>query len=122
MSTALVTAREQRLGYASHSNPDWFLESQDTIAPLLQQRNLLYNRWVRSGLNDDHSRYKAACSKARTEIRRAKTHWFDQVASKVDLGRKTCHGNRFGRPSGPSNGMIKAVGLFMHLLSGMRTV
>ena len=92
VSTALVTAGEQRLRYASRSNLDWFLESQDTIAPLLQQRDLLYNRWVRSGLNDDHSGYKAARSKARTEIRRAKTHWFDQVASKADLGHKTCHG------------------------------
>ena len=106
VSAALVTAREQRLGYASRSNP----------------RNLLYNRWVRSGLNDDHSRYKTARSKARAEIRRAKTHWVDQVASKEDIGRKTCHGNRCGRPSGPSNGIIKAVVLFKHLLSGMRTV
>ena len=92
VSTALVTAGEQRLGYSSRSNPEWFLESQDTIAPLLQQRNLLYNRWGRSGLNDDHSRYKTARFKARTETRLAKTRWFDQVASNVDLGRKTCHG------------------------------
>ena len=64
MSTALVTAGERSLGYASRSNPDWFLENQDTIAPLLRQRNLLYNQWVRSELKEDHSQYKAARSKA----------------------------------------------------------
>ena len=44
------------------------------------------------------------------------------VAGLQTLVVRRAMGYRCGQPSGPSNGIIKAFGLFLHLLSGMRTV
>lgn len=90
--TSLIRAGEQHLGFASRSQPDWFLDNQSVIAPLLQTRRLLYNKWVKSGLASDHALFKTARSKARAEIRRSKDRWLTGVAAEADLGRVSCHG------------------------------
>lgn len=90
--SALVDAGKENLGYASRRQPDWFLDSQDVLAPILNELRHLYNNWIRSQSPRDHTLFKAARSKARAEVRRAKCRWFASIAEQADLGRKTFHG------------------------------
>lgn len=89
---ALVGAGQDHLGRPRRSQPDWFLDSQDVIAPLLQERRECYNKWVKTGCPTAHACFKAARSTARSEIRRAKNQWMARVAAQAELGRKTFHG------------------------------
>ena len=79
-------------GSVRRNQPDWFLESQELIKPLLEKRRQFYNQWIASGSSEDRARFRLARSKARAEIRRVKTVWLESVVAKADSGRGSCHG------------------------------
>ena len=89
---ALTGAAEQCLGLASRHQPDWYTDHQDVLAPLIRERRVTYNDWIRTGDAGKLSRFKTARSRTRAEVRRVKAQWLHDLAEKADLGRVNCSG------------------------------
>ena len=87
VQNSLVCAGKEHLGYAHRCQPDWFTASQDLLLPLINERRLCYQQWVKSNLERDYVKFKIARSKARLETRRAKNRWLEDVAEQAELRR-----------------------------------
>lgn len=81
---SMVRAGSEHLGFTRPSQPDWFTAKQDELAPLIQKRRLMYNRWIASQTAGDYSEFKIARSKARFAVRRAKNDWLVETAQRVE--------------------------------------
>ncbi len=81
---SIVQAGEKHLGQSRRHQPDWYVDSQDVLSPLIELRRKSYNCWVTSQLPDDCSRFKIARSKARAAIRRAKNDWLSVMAERAE--------------------------------------
>ena len=75
-----------------------------------------------SGLNDDHSSIRLLISRLVLRPALQRLAGLTRLLLRWTLVVRRAMGHRCGRPSGPSNGTIKAFGQLLHLLSGMRTV
>ena len=62
LAGSLIDAGKKHLGFVNRHQPDWFVSSQDVIAPLLEERRLCYNRWSSTRLANDYSLFKTARS------------------------------------------------------------
>ena len=87
MRSSLTKAAESILGRESRFYPDWFRESEDTIEPLLQYRNHLYNKWLATGRSVDLSRFHLARGEASRTVCVAKNAWFQVKAREAEEGR-----------------------------------
>lgn len=45
----MVDAAEIMLGWVIRNQPDWFKEKGSLLKELIDRRNLLFQRWLRSG-------------------------------------------------------------------------
>ena len=70
MRTALVDTADEMLGRAKRSQPDWFLESEDTIRQFLQARNAAYTKWLSTGDRQELAKFREARGRARLAVRR----------------------------------------------------
>ena len=52
----VVDAAEITLGWETRNQPDWFKEKGSLLKELIDRRNLLFQRWLRSGRNSDRQR------------------------------------------------------------------
>ena len=90
MRNALTESAKELLGHRHRVHPDWFLESRDSLQPLVDVQNQCYNDWLRAGrLSGDelHMKFKSVRSAARTALRRAKNTWFQTYAKKLQTSR-----------------------------------
>ena len=85
----LTQAGEDHLGYARCKQPDWFMDNQDTLLPLFEERRQCYNRWVSSQLPADHGSFKTARSRVRAAVRSAKNNWLSAVARQAEHHRNS---------------------------------
>ena len=49
--------QQRVLGLERRRQPDWFRESGPVLSELIDKRNLLFSRWLRSRRNSDRQRY-----------------------------------------------------------------
>ena len=85
--SALTEAANTALGVEKRRHPDWFRESIDSLEPILQKRNQLYLKWLRSGLSSDKRNFSQARSEARRAVRAAKNAWFTGRAEEAQRSR-----------------------------------
>ena len=85
--SALTEAAKTALGVEKRRHPDWFRESVDSLEPILQKRNQLYLKWLRSGLSSDKRNFSQARSEARQAVRAAKNAWFTGRAEEAQRSR-----------------------------------
>ena len=60
MRTALVDTAGETLGKAKRSQPDWFLDAENTIRPFLQARNAAYTKWLATGDRQELVKFREA--------------------------------------------------------------
>ena len=53
----LVSAADNVLGRESRRQPDWFKECGPILEEIINKRNMLFGKWLRSGRNSDRQRY-----------------------------------------------------------------
>lgn len=87
MRTAIVEAAEETLGRARRSQPDWFLDSEDSIRPFLQARNTAYTKWLATGDRRELVKFREARGRARLAVRKAKDEWFRRKAQEAERER-----------------------------------
>ena len=87
IKVALCEAAETVLERESKRQPDWFRESEVSLIPVLEKRNTLYKKWIRTGVESDKIKYKRARREARLMTREAKNRWFQQKAAEAQKGR-----------------------------------
>ncbi len=64
-------AAEDVLGWETRRQPDWFRESSLVLKGLIEKRNDLFGRWLKSGRNSDRQRYVAQRRKAAAAVKMA---------------------------------------------------
>ena len=47
--SALTKAAKEALGVQKRRQPDWFRECAGSLEPIIQKKNLLYLKWLRTG-------------------------------------------------------------------------
>ena len=84
MKSALTETASSMLGKVRRCHPDWFKESIDELKPLLEHRNTLYTKWLKSGQIQDHLSFKQVQGEARQAICRAKNKCFQAKAEEAE--------------------------------------
>jgi hypothetical protein len=56
---SMAGAAEDVLGWETRRQPDWFKESSSALKGMIEERNELFGRWLRSRRNGDRQRYVA---------------------------------------------------------------
>ena len=57
------------------------------VCVLIEERNDLFGRWLRSGRNSDRQRYVAQWRKAAAVVKKAKNAWFQEKAREIEIGK-----------------------------------
>jgi len=83
IQTLLTSAAKTVLGFSSHHQPDWFVDSMENIKPLLHHRNKAYVKWLGSGRQRDLTDFRKARGDTRCAVRRAGNLWFQGKAEEV---------------------------------------
>ena len=66
---SIAGAADDVLGWETRRQPDWFKESSSVLKGLIEKKNDLFGRWLRSGRNSDRQRYVAQQRKAATAVK-----------------------------------------------------
>ena len=82
----LVSAGESVLGWETRRQPDWFKESASVLKELIEKRNMLFGKWLRSGRISDRQRYVAQRRVVAGAVKRAKNDWLQVKAKAVEIG------------------------------------
>ena len=78
---SMVNATEITLGWGNRNQPDWFKEKGSLLKELIDRRNLLFQRWLRSGQNSDRQRYVLQRREVTKTVKKAKNDWLQEKAS-----------------------------------------
>ena len=85
----ILEAAKDKLGFETRHHPDWFKENYSTLLEVIEKRNNLLQRWLRSHQTRDRQRYVAQRRLVATEIKMAKNTWFQNKAQEVEAGMLT---------------------------------
>ena len=80
VSCTTISSAEDLLGIAGHSKPNWFHDFLEELKPLLRLKNEAYTKWLRTGRQEDHSKFNVARCNARQAVRRVNNIWFQEKA------------------------------------------
>ena len=87
LRSAMTAAAEGVLGWSRRRQPDWFLENQPVLEPVLSKRKNCYSEWIANGRREeDHLLHKQARTQARAAVQRAKNEWFAEQARNIEAG------------------------------------
>ena len=82
---SLVGAAEITLGWEKRNQPDWFKEKGYLLKEWIDRRNLLFQRWLRSGRNSDRQRYVLQRREVTKTVKKAKNDWLQEKANDVEV-------------------------------------
>ena len=71
----MVNAAEITLGWETRNQPDWFKKKGSLLKELIDRRNWLFQKWLRSGLNSGRQRYVLQRRKVTKAVNKAKNDW-----------------------------------------------
>ena len=77
----MVMAAEDTLGWETRKQPDWFREKGHL--DLIERRNSLFQRWLRSGKNEGRQRYVVQRRDMAKAVRKAKNDRLQEKARAV---------------------------------------
>ena len=83
ISRHLRDCSESVLGIAGRRHRDWFDESEPLITPLLEERNRLNAKYLRSRTAANHANLAAARSHIQRQLRELKNRWWASYAAEI---------------------------------------
>lgn len=81
----MVGAAEITLGWETRKQPDWFKEKGSLLKELIDRRNLLFQRWLRSGRNSGRQKYVLQRREVTKAVKKAKSDWLQEKANEVEV-------------------------------------
>ena len=72
VTDGLVGAAESVIGYESRRQPDWFKDNASVLKELIECRNMLFGRLLKSGSNGDRQKYVSQRRLAAGAVKQAK--------------------------------------------------
>ncbi len=91
---AMIDAAESTLGRESRRQPDWFKDKGTLLNKLIEERNGLFQKWLRSGRNSNRQRYVVRRREAMKAVRKARNDWLQEKASEVEHAMLTGHSHK----------------------------
>ena len=86
---SVIKVASRTLGYEQGKQPDWFKENEPHLKKIIDKRNNLFSKWLRSNQHSDKQRCVAQRRVVALEIRRAKNDWYQKKASEIEHGMTT---------------------------------
>ncbi len=83
---SMVEAAVGTLGWETRRQRDWFKEKGLLLRNIIEERNGLFRRWLRSSRNEDRQRYVAKRREINREMRKAKNDWMQEKAREIEVG------------------------------------
>ncbi len=80
LESGMKKSAEMVLGWEKRRQPDWFLDSIDQLRGLIQKRNALFARWLKTRCDRDRQSYVNQRREVAREVKRAKNEWFQRKA------------------------------------------
>ena len=85
---SLTSAAEKVLGWEKRWQPDWFSDNICVLEQLIQRRNMLFARWLKSHSQRDRQRYVTQRRAVSQQIRHSKNNWLQQKACEIERTMK----------------------------------
>ena len=76
------------LGHGKRRQPDWFLESQSILEPLIEEKQLIHERMLVNDSASTRREFRAAQKSVSREVCRAKERWIGEVTTKAENAQK----------------------------------
>ena len=81
----MVDAAGSTLGLETRIQSDWFKERDSLLKKLIDRRNLLFQRWLRSGHNSDRQKYVLERREVTKAVKKEKNGWILEKTNKVEV-------------------------------------
>ena len=85
----ILKAAEHTLGFEDKRQPDWYREYQFTLQVLIDKRNILFKKWLRTHQPRDRQKYVAQRRLVASEVKQAKNRLFQTKAQEGESGVMT---------------------------------
>ena len=83
MKETVLSVADGVLGRPSRKTPDWFLEIEERIQPLLDEKTRIYNRHLRENSAATNIALREIKAKLQREIRAMKDKWWNEKAEEL---------------------------------------
>ena len=88
LKSCILKARKETVGRAKKSQPDWFLESIDTLQPLIDVKNKAHNQMIQSSAIASCKEFRRHQRLVKVTMDRAKEEWIRRTAQEGEKAVK----------------------------------
>ena len=88
LKSGIVSAAEAAIGRGRSKQPDWFLDAADTLQPLLEEKNVSYNHFLRFNSVSAKKEFRRRQRIVKSAVDAAKEQWISKVAGKAGKAKK----------------------------------
>ena len=88
MKSCIVKTAESTVGRARQKQPDWFVESTDTLLPLIEMKNEAQKRMLQNNSTANRKEFRRQQRVVKEAIQSAKEKWSLRVASEGEKASK----------------------------------
>ena len=79
----LLDASTTMLGLSKRYQPDWFVEAENVLRPLIDRRNNLFSLWLRSSNHRDRQKYLTQRRLVVRKVWECKNRWYQEKARSI---------------------------------------
>ena len=80
----MLEAAEKSVGHDRRAQQDWFVAASHTIQPLIDQKNIAHNLFLKSPSEQHRCAFRASQRAVRDAVRLAKENWICDLASRAE--------------------------------------
>ena len=91
LKNCMVSAGEVVVGRGGKKQPDWFVDSADTLQPLLDEKNAAYDRFLQAKSPSSKKEFRRHQRIVKRAVDTAKEDWICKVASDAEKAKKDGH-------------------------------
>ena len=88
LKSGILQAGEEKVGRAKKTQPDWFLESSETLYPLIEAKNKAHKRMIQSNTTTNCKEFRKYQRLVKEAVDTAKEEWIRRTALEVELTQK----------------------------------
>ena len=84
----MTSAASDSLGFGRHRQPDWFVDSQSVLEPLIHEKNIHHQRLLSDDTVGNRQTFRKIQRSVSKAVRQAKDKWVMSVAEEAEGARK----------------------------------
>lgn len=81
LHSCVITAAKETIGRGKRKQPEWFTDSKDVLAPLIEEKNRAFERFLQSSSSRAKNEFRKLQRKVKKAVDKARDQWIAKVAA-----------------------------------------